>query len=188
MNDDRIWPDTPTGPFPTPPESFVDADDRCIEVRGVETGADSTTDDAVEALVGMYLAFDSVDRAQGVPPVGESAVRDWLDSLISEHPTPDSGFNVVAFQNEAAVGHATLVPDGDGSYELAIFVHQDFRNAGIGTTVLELLLGYGEANGATRVWLTVERWNRSAIGVYERVGFETTGAQRFELEMSIRLA
>jgi len=38
------------------------------------------------------------------------------------------------------------------------------------------------------VWLTVERWNHAAISLYEKVGFETTGVESFDLEMAIRIA
>jgi len=37
------------------------------------------------------------------------------------------------------------------------------------------------------VWLTVERWNRAAVALYEDVGFERSGTESFELEMSLRL-
>jgi ribosomal protein S18 acetylase RimI-like enzyme len=37
------------------------------------------------------------------------------------------------------------------------------------------------------VWLTVERWNRPAVNLYEETGFETSDAESFELEMTVRL-
>ncbi|ESS03241.1 MAG: hypothetical protein A07HR67_01636, partial [uncultured archaeon A07HR67] len=33
----------------------------------------------------------------------------------------------------------------------------------------------------------VERWNRAAVSLYEKIGFETSNAQSFELEMALRL-
>ncbi|MFW5920187.1 MAG: GNAT family N-acetyltransferase, partial [Halanaeroarchaeum sp.] len=75
----------------------------------------------------------------------------------------------------------------EGAYELAIFVLQDYQGVGIGEELLERLLGFGQRQGITCVWLTVERWNRPAINLYKKVGFETTDAQSFEHEMSIRL-
>ncbi|MGB9986811.1 N-acetyltransferase family protein [Salarchaeum japonicum] len=167
------YPDTASGPFPSPPSSFTDGDDRDIEVRAF--------DDDTDALVEMYVDFSQEDRAQGVPPVGEDRVRDWLDTLTGE------GYNVVAWHDDRAVGHATLVPDGSGGYELAIFVHQDYQGAGIGTRLLRNLLGHGADQGVERVWLTVERWNRAAVALYEKVGFETVDTESFELEMAIRV-
>ncbi|WP_435145675.1 GNAT family N-acetyltransferase [Halobaculum sp. P14] len=173
---DRIYPDEPAGPYPEPPVRFEDRDGRDIEVRAYRG-----TDDEFEALVDMYTSFDPADRAQGIPPSREEAIRDWLDTILG-----DGGWNVVAWHGDDAAGHATLVPDGD-AYELAIFVLQEYQGAGIGTRVLETLLGHGAANGVEKVWLTVERWNRAAVALYKKIGFETSDTESFELEMTLRL-
>ncbi|MFB6070724.1 MAG: N-acetyltransferase family protein [Halanaeroarchaeum sp.] len=178
MSSNRSYPDVEAGPFPEPPVEFEDQEGRDVEIRGFDR-------DDLDALVEMYVDFDPADRAQGIPPIGEERVRNWLDHLLVE-----GSYNVVAVvgeHGEEAVGHATLVEDEGGAYELAIFVHQDYQGAGIGTHLLETLLGHGAANGVEKVWLTVERWNRPAVKLYEKVGFETTEAESFELEMAIRL-
>jgi ribosomal protein S18 acetylase RimI-like enzyme len=206
MAGERIYPDEVAGPFPRPPVTFEDREDRRIEVlaygsKGSEDGDGGGTDDAtsadgaetgaeteadadaeVEALVEMYSAFDPSDRAQGIPPGRESRIRDWLDTILAE-----DCLNVIAWDGEQVAGHAVLVPDED-AYELAIFVHQPYQRAGIGTNLIETLLGYGQESGVGRVWLTVERWNRPAVGLYEKVGFETSNSESFELEMSLKLA
>jgi GNAT superfamily N-acetyltransferase len=157
--------------------TFEDREGRSIEIRPFDgEGAE------LEALVGMYVSFDPADRAQGIPPGGEPRIRSWLDEICA-----DDCLNVVAWHGEEAAGHATLVPGGE-AYELAIFVHQTYQRAGIGTRLIEALLGYGGQEGVERVWLTVERWNRPAVALYEQVGFETSDAESFELEMSLRLA
>lgn len=183
---DRIFPEEPAGPFPGPPFSFTDAEGREIEVRPF-AGDVAEGDEEFEALVEMYTAFDPADRAQGIPPSRESGVRDWLDTILG-----GDACNVVAWDGDAAAGHATLVPDttpvpDEGVYELAIFVLQSYQGAGIGTRLIEALLGYGAESGVDLVWLTVERWNRPAVGLYKKVGFETSDAESFELEMTARL-
>lgn len=175
MREHRPYPEEAAGPFPEPPYSFTDDDDREISIRAFDG-----SDDSFEALVEMYLGFDPADRAQGIPPSGERRIRDWLDTL-------SEGLNVVAWHDGRAVGHATLVPDDEGCYELAIFVHQEYQRAGIGTELIRTLLGHGAVNGVEYVWLTVERWNRAAAGLYHSVGFETTNSESFELEMVLRL-
>jgi ribosomal protein S18 acetylase RimI-like enzyme len=173
---ERRYPDEPAGPFPTPPRTVaVDGLD-AVTVRAYDgSGAER------EALVAMYDAFDPADRAQGIPPTGEARIREWLDDVLC-----DDCYNVVAWLDGEAAGHATLVPDAD-AFELAIFVLQAYQGAGIGTALVESLLGYGAERGVERVWLTVERWNTAATRLYRSVGFETTEAESFELEMSIRL-
>jgi ribosomal protein S18 acetylase RimI-like enzyme len=169
---EREFPDEPATTFPEPPLSFTDKEGREIEIRPYEDGD-------FEAVVEMYVDFAPADRAQGIPPATESRVRDWFENLLE-------GLNVVAWDGDRAVGHATLVPDEDAS-ELAIFVHQDYQRAGIGSKLIDGLLGHGQANGVEKVWLTVERWNHAAVNLYESVGFETHGTESFEIEMVLRL-
>lgn len=167
--------------FPRPPVTFEDRDGRRIAIR---TLGDGPVEPAAEreALVEMYTTFDSADRAQGIPPTGEPAVREWVDDLLEA-----DAVHVLAWHDEHVAGHATLVADGEGGYELAIFVHQSHQRAGIGTQLIRCLLGEGADRGVEHVWLTVERWNQVAVNLYESVGFETTGVESFELEMAIDL-
>jgi GNAT superfamily N-acetyltransferase len=169
------FPDDPVDGFPTPPRGFTDAEDRNIVTRRVDSSA-------IDDLQAMYLDFDPEDRAQGVPPVKEDAIREWLESVVAE-----DCLNVVAYHGDDAVGHAMLVPDTTGAFELAIFVLRSYQGALIGTELVRSLLGWGQEEGITRVWLSVERWNDPAVRLYEKVGFETTDSASFELEMAIRL-
>ncbi len=173
---DRRYPGTVADQFSVPPIEFTDREDRAVEIRPYDG-----TEEGYESLVEMYDAFDPADRAQGIPPGGESRIRDWLDAILD-----DDCLNVLAWCNGEVAGHATLVPDGD-AYELAIFVHQDYQRAGIGTHLIRGLLGHGQAEGIRKVWLTVERWNRAAVSLYKKIGFETSNAESFELEMGLRL-
>ena len=172
----RTYPDEPAGPFPSPPSTVTDDEGREILVR--TSGAQD-----FDALEEMYEAFDPADRAQGIPPVDDAAIREWLDTILSRESV-----NVVAEHDDQVVGHAVLVPDNDEGYELAIFVLRGYQGAGIGTALLERLLGCGSDVGVEKVWLTVERWNEPAVALYRKIGFETTSAESFEMEMSIRLA
>ncbi|MFC4439513.1 MULTISPECIES: GNAT family N-acetyltransferase [Natrialbaceae] len=184
---ERVYPDERSGPFPAPPRTAEDQSGRQIEIRSVDGIEGEALDDTVE----MYAEFDPADRAQGIPPTGEERIRDWLETIA------ENSVNVVAYHGENVVAHAVLVPDvddpstiaeaGDTEWELAIFVLQDYQRAGIGTTLLNHLLGHASERGIEHVWLTVERWNTPAIALYERVGFEPTGTESFEQEMGIRL-
>jgi GNAT superfamily N-acetyltransferase len=171
----REYPDEVAGPYEGPPRSFADRDGRDIEIRRY--------DDEFETLVEMYLQFDPEDRAQGIPPTAEKGVRKWLDNLLL-----DECVNVVAWHGDDAVGHATLVPDTEGASELAIFVLREYQEAGIGTQLIECLLGAGRESGIEQVWLTVERWNKAATALYRKVGFEPCDTSGFELEMAAKLA
>jgi RimJ/RimL family protein N-acetyltransferase len=170
----RRYPDEPIAPPESPPVAFTDREGRDVEIRAYDAD--------VEALVDMYVDYDPADRAQGIPPSGEESIRQWLDSILAEECV-----NVVAWHGDRAVGHAMLVPDRQGTYELAIFVQNEHQEAGIGTRLMEALLGRGHEEGVDRVWLTVERWNAAAINLYEKLGFEASDPEGFELEMAARL-
>ncbi len=168
------YPDDVAGPYEAPPREFDDREDRHLTVRRHEDG--------IDPLVRMYVEFDPADRAQGIPPADEDGVRTWLETLVEA-----DALNVVAWHGENPIGHAMLVPDGDGAFELAIFVLSEYQNAGIGTELMQGLLGAGREDGVERVWLTVERWNKAATALYRKVGFEPTDDSGFELQMTARL-
>lgn len=169
------FPDEPIDGFPTPPRTITDREGREIDL--VVAGPDD-----VESLVEMYLAFDPKDRAQGIPPTGEDAIREWLELLEAEN-----SLHVVAYHDDDAVGHVMLVADRSESYELAIFVLQPYQGAHIGTELVRTGLGLAEERGIERVWLSVERWNEPAVALYKKIGFETTDSASFEMEMALRL-
>lgn len=170
------FPDEPVDGFPEPPREVTDGDGRPIEFRRADS-------DDVDSLTAMYLDFDPEDRAQGIPPSSEDAIREWL-ALV----TGDETHNVVACHGDRVVGHVMLVSDGDDAYELAIFVLQAYQGAQIGTELVRTILGLAESEGIERVWLSVERWNTPAVSLYEKIGFETTNNASFEMEMAVRLA
>lgn len=171
----RPYPDEAVGGFPAPPREITDREGRQITLD--EVGRDDA-----EELVSMYLAFDPEDRAQGIPPATEPAIREWLEAVVT-----DDALNVLARHEGQPVGHVMLVPDREGASELAIFVLQSHQGASIGTVLVRTVLGLAERESLERVWLTVERWNTPAMALYEKIGFERTGDGSFELEMSLRL-
>lgn len=188
----RVYPDEVAREFERPPIEFTDGEGREITIRTygdeVPDGDGGPSERTIEeigaetnALFRMYVAFDPADRAQGIPPTRESQIREWLETVLG------GGCDVLAWHEDECVGHATLVPDCEGAYELAIFVVSEYQRAGIGSRLMEGLLGHGQAEGVERVWLTVERWNEVAMALYRKVGFETSDTESFELEMSLRL-
>ena len=145
--------------LPSPPVTATDSEGRAIVHR--EAKADDR-----EGLVEMYDNFDPAHRAQGTPPIGKEAIRAWLDRL-------DAGENVIAVHDGRVVGHVSFVPDGTDRHELAIFVHQDYQRAGIGTQLIRVGLGHAKDRGIGYVWLTVEAWKRGAQKLYSDAGFST---------------
>ncbi len=174
MNNAREYPSTDAGPFPAPPATIEDRAGRTVELE-------LATTETLDGLVEMYDAFDPAQRAQGIPPSDPERIKPWVATIL------DGGVHVIARHDQSVSGHAMLVPDGGGAFELAIFVLQSYQGAGIGRQLLEHLLGAGEAASVERIWLTVERWNTPAMELYRSVGFETVRADRFDLEMAMSI-
>lgn len=171
-------PPSGTADLPEPPVRFGDRQER--EIRLVDATGDLA--DVRDALERMYIGYDPRDRAQGIPPATVPGVRRWLDGLAG-------ALHVVALHGDRPVGHAFLAPEPEEgrSAELAIFVDRPYQDAGIGTRLMEALLGLGSAHGVERVWLVVQRSNGPAVRLYRKMEFEITRAGRAELEMEREL-
>lgn len=152
---DRIHPEVP-------PVTITDREGGELFVR-------SYRESEFDALAKMYDAFDTEHRAQGTPPVAPTAVRRWLGDILD-------GVNVLAVHDDRVVGHVSFVPDGTGRHELAVFVHQEYHGAGIGTRLLAAGLGRAREAGVEYVWLSVRADRHRLQRFYGRAGFSTITA------------
>jgi L-amino acid N-acyltransferase YncA len=71
--------------------------------------------------------------------------------------------------------------------ELALFVHQDYQGAGLGTKLLTCLVAISAFKGYERLWALVEEGNRPVIAVNQKLGFQTLTISWGEREMELRL-
>lgn len=151
------------GPARSP--CFVDREGVAWDVRPFEP-ADR------EALLETYRDFAPEERAMHLPPADETRLERWLDDLLAE------GRNVVAVRADDAAdrrrvaGHAVYTPTDDPEPELAVFVHQDYQSRGLGTALCRRVVAAAAAADRDALVLDVEASNRTAVGVYERLGFE----------------
>ena len=117
-------------------------------------------------LAEMYEGFGIADRAQGLPPATHSRRADWLETMLA------NGSNVVAEHNGDVFGHAMYTPTDADRPELAVFVHPDMQERGVGTELCRHVIADADAGGREAIELYVERSNRVARNVYRKVGFE----------------
>lgn len=154
-----------------PPLSVVEDDEgRRIRFQPYEPGAR-------RSLVSMYTTFDPAQRAQGIPPVREPGIESWLDAVLG-------GPSVLAWHGDRVVGHVVFVPDGEDGHELAIFVHQTYQEAGVGSALLAAGLDHARREGVDHVWLTVSGGNTRARHLYEKTGFSRERVSGGALRMS----
>ncbi|MBN2123931.1 MAG: GNAT family N-acetyltransferase [Deltaproteobacteria bacterium] len=137
----------------------------------------------LSCLVDMYRVFSPRPASQGLPPEDPQTCECWVQDLLR------IGINVLAKKEDRVIGHAALIPDPKGtSGEFVIFVHQDYRNLGIGTELTRLILLKARELGYASVWLTVAIKNFIAIKLYRKLGFAYCDMDDCERTMRIELA
>jgi RimJ/RimL family protein N-acetyltransferase len=133
-------------------------------------------------LCEMYRNFHPKPASQGLPPEDPEICQNWIKQLF------EIGENLLALRGDTVIGHAALVPDGEGkSSEFVIFVDQNNRNLGIGTELTQVALEKSRQLGFESVWLTVNVSNFIAIKLYKKFGFEYADTDKYERVMSINL-
>lgn len=131
-------------------------------------------------LCAMYDDFTPKGRAMGLPPACNQARKIWLSGIASEWT------NLLAFINGRLIGHAALdYPGSDDGREFLIFIHQDFRNRGIGQMMTFLILDEARLCGCSKVWLMVESFNSIALSVYKKSGFRFCDCMSQERLMAV---
>lgn len=136
--------------------------------------------DDIDQLTALYDAFGAADRAQGIPPAVDHKRRSWVEMLLTD------GHNIVAEGADQIVGHVVYTPAAADRPELAVFVHPEYHNRGIGTELCKQLVAAAAATDKTALELHVERRNAAAVAVYHRLGFEAV-TEGHELEMVLPL-
>ena len=134
-----------------------------------------------EALVRMYKSFEPKRVAQGLPPPDVPRIAHWVDRLSQKSEA------LVAWRDDAIVAHTILCPMPDDSVEFTIFVHQDYREEGLGTVLSRQTLAWASRIGFTHVFLTTETSNFRALRLFRKIGFQTTSSFGDELEMKLDL-
>jgi GNAT superfamily N-acetyltransferase len=115
---------------------FRDTQQREIELRAWQ-GDDWS---GVAALYDTF--FPSADRRRALPALNAQQRTSWLEELTTRGP------NAVALIGGRVIGHAALVGSDDArSHELVLFVHRDYRGAGIGRALHDAVLDLARREG-----------------------------------------
>ena len=136
-----------------------------------------------EPLLDMYRSFDLLGVAQGLPPRTEEAREDWVDHILAED------HSLGAWSEEGRLmGHVFLAFSDFGVAELAAFVHQDFRQRRLGTTLTQKLIEWAGTHQIRRVWALVASDNLPALRLLKRCGFRTAQLTFPTIEMELDVA
>ena len=126
-----------------------------------------------EALLSEFFTHVSADDRRfrflaGVEQVGHSL----LERLVAvDH---DRSENFLAFDGNTLIGTAMLAADsGLQRGEVAISLRADYKDRGIGWTLLDHLARYAQQRGIRRIESIESRENRQALAVERDMGFKT---------------
>ena len=134
------------------------------------------------ALVHMYKTFEPKRVAQGIPPPDVPRIAHWLDRLEQKSQA------LLAWDGGKVVAHTILCPMPADAVEFTIFVHQDYRQEGLGTVLSRLTLAWALNMGFARAYLTTEISNFRALRLFRKLGFQTTSSDGDEVEMKLDLS
>ena len=77
-----------------------------------------------------------------------------------------------------AVGYAGMWKVFDEGHITNIAVHPEFRNAGVGSALIEALISAAKENGITSLTLEVRKSNLPALALYRKYGFRECGIRK----------
>ncbi len=130
----------------------------------------------------MYKGFEPKRVAQGLPPPDVPRIALWIDQLEQK------SYALLAWDASRVVAHTILCPMPGSAVEFTVFVHQDYRDEGLGTAVSRLTLEWASQMAYAEAYLTTEISNFRALRLFRKLGFQTTTSYGDEVEMKVHLS
>jgi GNAT superfamily N-acetyltransferase len=124
-------------------------------------------------------ALAEAPQAFGSTLAKESTFADavWVERATRGAAGEDK-VTYVAEEGDRLVGLVTGSVEA-GRFDLfGMFVEPEARGRGVGAALVEAVIAWARARGATILYLGVTSTNHSAIALYERCGFRPTGTRR----------
>jgi len=127
----------------------------------------------------VKLSIMTKEDLSGVLEVSSLSLKEsWnIDSYSSELSNPLAKY-LIAKVNNQIVGFAGVWVIIDEGHITNIAVHPNFREKGIGTTLLQSLIDHLEDWGCNSLTLEVRSSNDAAKGLYKKFGFLEEGIRK----------
>jgi len=126
----------------------------------------------------LFLMFSSMSEKAlewSMAPYTKDRIEGWMNDLPNLIP-------LVSEYQGKIVGHAVIhkFPHErrKGTGELAVYLHDDFQNVGLGTAMTKRLLKLAKKEKMHRIELSVVAENKIALHLYEKCGFQIEGVSK----------
>lgn len=128
-----------------------------------------------EALFQMFSSMSSEALKWSMAPYTLEVIQRWINNIKNLIP-------LVAEYNNRIVGYASIYkfqhPRRKGIGDLAIYLHQDFHNVGLGTAMMKKLLQLAKEHKMHKLELYVVEDNKVAVALYKKFGFKIEGISK----------
>jgi len=125
-----------------------------------------------KGIAEFFASMSTKALEWGMPPYTDERISRWISNI-------ENLIALVAVYDKLIVGYAGINKDTHerrkGLGDLAMYLHQDFQNSGLGTAMLSRLLNLAKKEGLHRIGLHVIADNKIAIHLYEKFGFRREG-------------
>lgn len=102
----------------------------------------------------------------------------WTYSILKDELNSSSSHYIVARLNNEIVGFGGIKVVLDSADIMNIVVKKNFRNLGIGTSILNEIIALCLSLNLSSITLEVRKDNEYAISLYKNFGFETLGIRK----------
>ena len=135
-----------------------------------------------KSLIDMYDKFEPKRIAMGLPHSDKKLRDNWINCILK------SFFNTIAIHQNKIIGHSAIdIFRNKSSPEYMIFLDQDFRNRGIGTSQTMIIKKICEEFGCKQIWVAITCHSMLGIKLFKKLGFKFTGKIGPEREMVLKL-
>jgi len=129
-----------------------------------------------ESLIKFFSSMSPEALEWGLPPYSDDVIDRWINSMQDR-------IAIVATYENAIVGFSMINKNNrsdrrKGVGELAMYVHQNFQNDGIGALMLDWSLAAAKKESMHKINLYVVAENKIAVHLYAKFGFEKEGILR----------
>ena len=142
---------------------------------GLQVILSEYTSDDFDKVVDLFGSLSPEALRWGTPPYTREVIERWMQEIKNKIVL------VAHFQNKIigyCMIHGSSRPQYKGIRDFMIYIHQDFQNKGLGSTMTSMAVKLAKDEGLHRIELEVVTDNKIAVHIYEKTGFKIEGLMK----------